>query len=100
MDALCEQDLAAMLIQQPLLLPQHEQAKILVLNCSTGCAGIAALQLNCRDVVLVDRLNGTLSNLWINIFLNAPDCMTSARCFTTGGVRWAELGEALPNPIW
>jgi hypothetical protein len=100
MTAFCDKDLASTLIQQPGLFSRNEQTKILVLNCSSGCAGIAALQLGYRDVVFVDRLARTLSDVWENVFLNAPDFMTSARCFTTGGVHWADLNEASPNPVW
>jgi hypothetical protein len=92
-------NLAAAIIHQPSLLPLDEQAKVLVLNCCSGCAGIAALQLNYRDVVFVDKLDETLQNVWRNVFLNVPDCMTSARCFATGGVS-ADLNETSANPIW
>jgi hypothetical protein len=96
----CDLDLAANLIQQPSLLPNKENAKVLVLNCGAGYAGMAALRLNHHDVVFVDDMEDSLMSVWKSVVVNAPDNMTSVRCFSTGGQHWAALEESVRNPIW
>lgn len=96
----CDLDLAATLTQQPSLLPNNEDTKILVLNCGAGYAGIAALRLNCRQVVFVDSTDEALLSVWKGVLLNAPENMASVRCFSTSGLHWAALEECAANPIW
>jgi hypothetical protein len=72
----------------------------LVINSGAGYAGAAALQLNLRQVVFMDTSGAKLINVWKTVLLNAPDNMTSARCFSTNGVHWATLDENISNPIW
>jgi hypothetical protein len=97
---MCDQDLGATLTQQPSLLPSNEDAKILVLNCGAGYAGVTALQQNHRDVSFADARDEILQNVWKNVFLNAPDCMASVRCFSASGLHWSALDEHTSNLIW
>jgi hypothetical protein len=91
-NSLCDANLAATLTQQPSLLPSDNAAKVLVLNCGAGCAGVAALQLIHREVAFLGESQEKLLNVWKNIALNATDRMASARCFSTDGVRRSALG--------
>jgi hypothetical protein len=93
-------ELATVLTRQPSLLSTYDGAKILVLNCGAGFAGMAALRLHDTETVFVGSSDETILNMWKSIFLNASDCMASVHCFSTIGVHWADLNETASSLIW
>lgn len=69
------------------------QRRVLVLNCGMGLAGSALLQKGYRPLTMVDRSAAVItSSTWKCLFLNAPDCMSSVRCLSTG-CEWLDLSQ-------
>lgn len=79
----CSVDLAVLLLQNKHNIISPNSGKVLELGCGHGFPGIAALRLGYQQVVFSD-LNGEVidSATWPNIFLNCPDTMARAMCYS------------------
>jgi hypothetical protein len=77
-------ELAAYISQHADCLGADPDASILHLSCTGhSLAGTAALKLGFRDVAFVGRSSSSMRRTtWRNMYLNCPEGMAMARCFS------------------